>query len=76
MSKGQRNPSRWFMLEWQLHGTGVTLRYTPWPKAKEKPQQDCRRGKTTFRIKPHTCQRCLEGSNIPVHTRTQRPHRD
>ena len=71
MSKGQRNPSRWFVLEWQLHGTGVTLRYTPWPKAKEKPQQDCRRGKTTFRIKPNTLQRHLEGSNKPcVHQDT------
>ena len=28
----------------------------------EKPQQDSRRGEITVRIKPHTCQRCLEGS--------------
>ena len=27
------------------------------PKAKEKPQQDDRRGKITFRIKPHTYQK-------------------
>ena len=33
--------------------------------AKEKPQQDGRRGEITSRIKPQTCQRCLEGSNIP-----------
>ena len=26
---------------------------TPHPRAKEKPQQDCRRGKIAFRIKPH-----------------------
>ena len=44
---------------------------TPCPRAKEKPQQDSRRGKIAFRInppqkkriKPHTCQRCSEGSN-------------
>ena len=29
-----------------------------------------------FRIKPHTSQRHSEGSNKPVHTMTQRPHRD
>ena len=38
---------------------------TPHPKAKEKPQHDGKRGKNTFRIKPHTCQRPSEGSNIP-----------
>ena len=32
-------------------------------RAKEKIQQDGRRGKTTFRIKPNNCQRCSEGSN-------------
>ena len=36
---------------------------TPSPRAKEKPQKDDRRGEITFRIKPHTCPRCLEGSN-------------
>ena len=36
---------------------------TPHPRAKEKPQQDGRRGKVTFRIKPHTQQRRLKGSN-------------
>ena len=36
---------------------------TPCPRPKEKPQQDSRRGKTAFRIKPHSHQRCLEGSN-------------
>ena len=33
------------------------------PRAMEKPQQDGRRGKIVFRIKPHAHQRCLEGSN-------------
>ena len=36
---------------------------TPHPRAKEKPQKDTKRGKITFRIKHHTCQRRLEGSN-------------
>ena len=35
----------------------------PCPRAKEKSQQDGRRGKIVFRIKPHSCQRCSEGSN-------------
>ena len=46
------------------------------PPRAEKPQQDGRRGKITFRIKPHTCQRCSEGLNIPMCTRTQRHHRN
>ena len=32
---------------------------------KEKPQQDGRKGKITFRLKPHSCQRHSEGSNKP-----------
>ena len=36
---------------------------TPDPKAKEKAQQDGRRGEITFRIKPHIHQRPSEGSN-------------
>ena len=36
---------------------------SPLQRAKEKPQQDGRRGKIMFSIKPHTCQRCLKGSN-------------
>ena len=36
---------------------------TPGPRAKEKPKKDGRRSKIAFRIKPHTHQRCLEGSN-------------
>ena len=35
------------------------------PRAKEKTQQDGRRGEIAFRIKPHTCQRHSEGSNKP-----------
>ena len=34
----------------------------PHPRAQEKPQQNGRRGEIMFRIKPHTHQRCLEGS--------------
>ena len=36
---------------------------TSHPKAKEKPQQDSRKGKIVFRIRLHTHQRHLEGSN-------------
>ena len=35
----------------------------PYPRVKEKPQQDGRRGKIAFRIKPHNRQRVSEGSN-------------
>ena len=38
------------------------------PGAKEKSQQDGRRGKTVFRIKAHTHQRCSESWNKPVCT--------
>ena len=38
-------------------------KHTLCPRAKEKPQQDGRRGEIAFTIKPHTCHRCLEGSN-------------
>ena len=38
---------------------------TSHPRAKEKPHQDGRRSKITFRIKPQTSQRCLKGSNKP-----------
>ena len=48
----------------------------PHPRAKEKPQQDGRRGKSMFRIKPHTHQRCSEVSNIPCAHQDLRPHRD
>ena len=34
---------------------------TPCPRAKEKPQQDGRRGKITFRIKPHNLPETLRG---------------
>ena len=46
------------------------------PRAKEKPHKDRRRGKIPFRIKPHTHQRCSEGSNIPcVHQDPETPQR-
>ena len=41
----------------------VFNRDTPHPVAKEQPQQDGRRGKFAFRIKPHSRQRCSEGSS-------------
>ena len=50
---------------------------TSHPRAKEKPQQDGRRGEIAFRIKPHTCQSCSECSNEPCtpgprdHTETE-----
>jgi len=40
-----------------------TKKDTPCPRTKEKLQQDGRRGKIMFRIKSHTRQRYLEGSN-------------
>ena len=36
---------------------------TPHPRAKEKPQQEGRRDEIALRIKPHTHQRCSEGSS-------------
>ena len=48
----------------------------PYPKAKEKPQQDGRRGEIMFRIKPHPCQRHSEHSNIPcAHQDPETPQR-
>ena len=48
----------------------------PYPRAKEKPQQDSKMGKITFRIKPHTLQRHTEGSNKPcVHQDPETPQR-
>ena len=41
------------------------------PRAKEKPQQDCRRGEIMFAIKPHTHQ-SLEGSNKTLCARGSR----
>ena len=49
---------------------------TPHLGAKEKPQQDGKRGKITFRITPPTHQRCQRAQTNFVHTRTQRHHRD
>ena len=48
----------------------------PSPRAKENPQQDGRRGEFTFRIKPHSRQRCSEGSNKPcAHQGPEAPQR-
>ena len=47
---------------------------TPHPREKEKSQQNGRRDEIEFRIKPHTCQRCLESSNKPcVHQEPETP---
>ena len=44
---------------------------TPRPRAKEKPQQDSRRGEITFRIKPHTPQQS-NAQNSPSKASTVR----
>ena len=52
------------------------MRRYPKSGAKKKPQQDGRRGKITFRIKPHACQRFSEGSKKPcVHQNPETPQR-
>ena len=64
------------VLEQWLRGAEVTLRRYHMSKGKEKPQQNGRRGETAFRIKPHTCQRHSEGSNIPcAHQDSETPYR-
>ena len=45
-----------------------TTKDTPHPRAKEKSQEDRRRVKIAFRIKPHTRQRHWEGSNLTLCT--------
>ena len=47
---------------------------TPHPTAKEKPQQDSRRGKITYKIKPQTSEMLRRLKQNLVFTR--RPHRD
>ena len=48
----------------------------PCPRAKEKPKQDGRRWEIAFGIKPHTHQRCSEGSYIPyAHQDPETPQR-
>ena len=67
--QGQRNPSK-------TVGPGAAVRRYPCPRAKEKPQKDGRRGEFAFRIKPHSRERCSEGSNKPcVHQDTETPER-
>ena len=46
----------------------------PMSKAKEKPQQDSRRGEITFRIKFHTPQRYSESESCSVVSDSLRPH--
>ena len=46
------------------------------PRAKEKPQQDGRRGKCAFRIKPHPATDARKAQTNLVCTRTQRPYRE
>ena len=41
-------------------------------RAKEKPLQDARRGEFAFRIKPHSHQRCSEGSHKPCEHQDQK----
>ena len=49
---------------------------TPWPRSKEYPQQDGRRGKFKFGIKPYSWQRRSEGSNkLCVHQEPGTPQR-
>ena len=45
-------------------------------RAKEKPQQDGRRGEITFRTKPHTHQRRSQGTNKILCTPGPRPYTD
>ena len=66
-TQGQRNPSKTF-------GTGAAVRRYPHRRAKEKPPD--RMGEFAFRIKSHSCQRGLEGSNKPcVHQDPGTPQR-
>ena len=51
-------------------------RDTPHPRAKEKPQQDGRRGKIEFRITPLPARDAQRAQTNLVRTRTQRPHGD
>ena len=70
-----RTPNYNLLLNW-LTGECCTppKQHTPGPRAKEKQQQDGKRGKIAFRIKPHIHQRCSEGSNKPcVHQDPETP---
>ena len=55
--QGKRNPSKTVGVA-RGHQRADTLKPYSHPRAKEKPQQDGRRGEIAFRIKPHTHQRC------------------
>ena len=61
---------------WSIgEGNGKPLQYSCLENLmKSMKKQDCRRGKIVFRIKPHTCQRCSEGTNKPcVHQDEETP---
>ena len=60
---------------WQ-ENAGSHQKDTPCPRAKEKPQQDGRKGKIAFKIKSHTTRDTWRAQTYLVCTRTQRPHRD
>ena len=71
-----KTPKLQLTAEQPLTGKCWTHQKKRYPRAKEKPQQDGRRGKITFRIKPHTFQRQSEGSNIPcAHQDPENPQR-
>ena len=67
--RSQQDSRHWssicVVLEWWLNDAERLWGDILHPRAKEKPQQEGRRGEIEFRIKPHIHQRCLEGSNIP-----------
>ena len=55
---------------------GSHKKETPHPRAKEKPHQVGRRWEITFRIKPHTLQRCWRTQTKPcVHQDPETPQR-
>ena len=59
-----RTPKLQITAEQPPQECGIPLKKDTYhPRAREKPQQDSWRSEIAFRIKPHTHQRCLEGSN-------------
>ena len=62
-TKAEEAEVEWFYEDLQDLLELTEKKDTTHPIAKEKPQQDSRRGEIMFKIKPHSLQRCLEGSN-------------
>ena len=58
--------SCWTTIDMRMCVTTKERYLTPW--GKEKPQKNGRRGEITFKIKSHTCQRCLEGTNKTLYS--------